>query len=234
MAESATKDWRSGNTKDYNHQYGVVEKGIMLHYLASSDTSPEKFQKYLDLHKGKDLNIMTKNGWTATALACLKGRKSNLKILLDAGADPSVCPFDGVPTIFAAAWKSTECFEFLMEQRPELANFIHQKTGGTIWHLVCQHGPPKSLYVLLQKRPLIPIDQKLANGRTALSNCIERGQKEMALQMLNAGAHLPLAAQGLKTLPLWVVEMALDMKDERIRCLESSGREKKRHKTDDE
>ena len=118
-----------------------------LHFAAQTDCSTEVLQAILS--HGVDVNATNKKNVTALMIACEKGKKDAINVLLNAGADPNIADADGDTCFHNAARRycSTEVLQAIISHGVDV-NATNKKNVNTLM-LVCENMKEDAINVLL-------------------------------------------------------------------------------------
>jgi ankyrin repeat protein len=214
------QDYRSGKIvldKPYFNGNTMLHMLMRIYKCNSSGTLTAHLTKTIGPH----IDIQNDFGQTPLWFACEKGREDNVEFLLNLGANPCIPDKMGSIPIILACQTSHACFMEIYKRRPELVNYIRLRDGASLWHCMAWKGGLETLRFLCETSGIaVPIDQLLTDRpQSALAIAVEKERKDMALELMQAGAQLTVAMRGLKTVPEWAIIMALNMKDRRIHNL---------------
>ena len=110
-----------------------------FHYAVQNDTCTEVLQAIIG-HGGIDVNSTNKKHVTALMIACKKGSKDAINVLLNAGADPNNTDADGDTCLHYAARKywSTEVIQAVIGHGVDVNST--NKKNVTALMIACENG----------------------------------------------------------------------------------------------
>ena len=119
-----------------------------LHSTISADCSNETLQEIID--HGADVNAMNKRGRTALLLGCFYRQMDSVRVLLEAGADPTIADEEGFSCLHTAV--DGRCSkDFLQELIDHGAHIDAKRKDGTNAVLsACRTGQSESVRFLLE------------------------------------------------------------------------------------
>ena len=118
-----------------------------LHYAAQSYSSTEVLQTVIN--HGVDVNATNKKSVTALMIACEKGNKDAINVLLNAGADPNITDADGDTWLHHAAqsYSSTKVTQAIISHGVGV-NTANKKNVTALMR-ACESGNIDTIFVLL-------------------------------------------------------------------------------------
>jgi ankyrin repeat protein len=123
----------------------------ILHGSTSMKPGPRNIFELL-LATSKNVNVLDSQGLTALHLACTVS-ELHVKILLDAGADPTIASFEGLTPLHLAARarQSNIVGQLLEASRSAKSNIVDVKDKGehTPLYYACRSGRPETVRLLL-------------------------------------------------------------------------------------
>ena len=124
-----------------------VEGHGSLHKAVNADCSRETLQEIVD--HGADVNAKDRRGRTALLLSCFYRQVDSLKVLIEAGADPTINDEEGFSCIHAAVDGrcSTDVLQTLIDHGADVN--ATRKDGTTALMRACKTGQSESVMFLL-------------------------------------------------------------------------------------
>ena len=118
-----------------------------LHYAAGTDCCTEALQAIIS--HGGDVNATSKENVTPLMLACVKGNKDAINVLLNAGADPNIADVDGGTCLHDAA--GTDCCTAVLPSKISHGGDVNatNKKNRTPLMLACWKRNEDAIHVLL-------------------------------------------------------------------------------------
>ena len=161
-----------------------------LHAAAAADCSKETLQEVIGC--GADLNAVNKRGITALLLNCFYRQMDSVKILLKAGADPTIADKEGFSCIHAAidGRCSTDILQTLIRHGAHID--AARKDGTNALLCACSTEQSESVRFLVQAKADVSITKP--DGNTCLhvavkgECCREALQKIFMQGMINVNA----------------------------------------------
>ena len=167
------------------HVADVDGNSTCLHSAVRNDCSTEVLHAIIS--HGGYVNATNKNNRTALLIACTKGHKDVINMLLNAGADPNITDDMGATCIHRAVFKgcSKDVVETIVDHGADVNAADKKKVTPLM--LACEKGNKDATSVLLD----VGADPNLADGRGA--TCIHRAvlescSKDLLETIVNHGA----------------------------------------------
>ena len=161
-----------------------------LHAAAAADCSKETLQEVIEC--GADVNAVNKRGRTALLLNCFYRQMDSVKILLKAGADPTIADEEGFSCIHAAidGQCSTDILQALIHHGAHID--AARKDGTNAFLRACKTGQSESVRFLVEAGADVSITKP--DGSTCLhiavkgECCREALQKIFMKNLINVNA----------------------------------------------
>jgi len=161
----------------------TAPSGVSL-LMANSYSGPMTTVAFL-LRLGADPDYAQRGGgMTALMAACFRGKTENARLLLDAGADPNVQTDDGRSALFNAISGGHEDLVRLLLKRGADPNLNTSPNSSLIGFAVKQANKPIVSQLLAAGADV----NGGGRGHSPLYWAIDRGDADLALLLLNAGA----------------------------------------------
>ena len=154
-----------------------------LHVAIAADCSKETIQDIID--HGAEVNTVNKRGRTALLLGCFYRQIDSVKVLLEAGADPSIADEEGFSCLHAAVdgYCNRDTLQALIDHDAHID--ATRKDGTNALLRACTTGQSDSVMFLLQAKADVNITKP--NGNTCLHEEINRHCNGEALQKIVLG-----------------------------------------------
>ena len=139
-----------------------------LHAAIASDCSKETIQEIID--HGAEVNSVNKRGRTALLLGCFYRQTDSVKVLLEAGADPSIADEEGFSCLHAAidGYCSKNTLQALIDHGAPVD--ATRKDGTNALLRACTTGQSDSVIFLLEAKA--DVNSAKPNGNTCLHEAI--------------------------------------------------------------
>ena len=173
------------------------ERSSELLHLALGQRDGPLLHALLQTKLLSDINVpFGDQGWTPLHTAVHQDAFEAATLLLQFGADPLVCDYDGVPAVcYAVIWGRADILRHILEARPH-AGAARTANGQTLGHLAALSFP---ITMVVVKSSVCPLALYNASGKTAAHLAMD-GQMFMVVKELvgrdETLAHLPCRADG--------------------------------------
>ena len=156
-----------------------ANSGTSLHYAAGNDCCIEVYQEIIS--HGVDVNATAKNNVSALMLACEKGNKDAINVLLNAGADPNIADANSETSLHYAAGNDccTEVYQEIISHGVDVNATAKNNLSALL--LACEKGNKDAINVLFNAGADPNI--ATANGKTCL-HCV--AQHDCCTDVLHA------------------------------------------------
>ena len=167
-----------GAKADPNRAY--PDGDACLHAAIAADCSKETIQELID--HGAEVNNVNKRGRTALLLGCFYRQMDSIKVLLEAGANPSIADEEGFSCLHAAidGICSRDTLQALIDHGAHID--ATRKDGTNALLRACTTGQSDSVTFLLESGADVNIAK--ANGNTCLHEAINGNCNGDALQKI--------------------------------------------------
>ena len=148
--------------------------GATAYHIAALEGQTEVINYFLRNGIVKDINLVTeieKN--SALIYAADSGRTDAAALLLEKGADASLCNASGKsPLVLAAAFDHLGVVKVILQHRPNLINYPDSWSGFTALLCACQGGYTELVTYLLEKGadPAYTTSEGVSAATVALAN----------------------------------------------------------------
>ena len=158
-----------------------------LHGAVGANGSEEKLQELIKY--GADVNAVNKSGKTPLLLSCFYGQQDSVKLLLGAGADPTISDEQGFSCLHAAV--DGRCNKAMLQTLIDHGAHTDAKRqdGTTALLAACRTGQSESVMFLLEAGADVNIVKP--DGNTCLYLAIHgHCSKETVLKMIEQGVNV--------------------------------------------
>ena len=151
-----------------------------LHAATAADCSKETLQEVIDF--GADMNAVNKRGRTALLLSCVYRQTDSVKILLKAGADPTIADEEGFSCLHAAidGRCSTAVLQALLHHGARID--AARKDGTNALLRACTTGQSESVRFLVEAGADVSITKR--DGNTCLHIAVKGKCSKAAVQKI--------------------------------------------------
>ena len=153
-----------------------------LHAAISADCSKETLQEIID--HGVNVNAMNEQGRTPLLLGCFYRHMDSVKVLLEAGADPTITDKEGLSCLHAAidGYCSKDILQALIDHGAHID--VTRKDGTTALLRACTGGQSESVMFLVEAGADVSITN--SDGNTCLHAAVKGHSSKEALQKIMA------------------------------------------------
>ena len=161
-----------------------------IHHAVGKGCSKDVLEKIIN--HDRDVNVGNKSDITASMVACRKGNKDVINVLLNAGADPNITSENGDTCLHDAVknGSSKEVLQAIIDHSADL-NATNKK-NETALMLACGEGNKDVIDILLNSGA--DVNAKSKNNMTGLMIACCKGNKDVINVLLNAGADPNIAS----------------------------------------
>ena len=159
-----------------------VDGYTSLHSAVAADCSKKTLQEIID--HGADMNAKDKRGRTALLHGCFLRHMDSVKVLLGAGADPSIADEEGFSCLHAAidGRCSKDTLQALIDHGAHID--AQRKDGTNAFLRACSTGQSESVRLLLEAGAKVTTAKPGAYGNTCLHLAIQGKCNNEALQKI--------------------------------------------------